>query len=102
MAATRSTSICVSAAALVLLLVASQATAARASLGAAAASRQLLQDKQQQCFDAFNQYGEWFRPLHLLQHALSCWFAQHPWRSSEAASMQHTRNMYSRLTCQCG
>jgi hypothetical protein len=57
MAATRSVAICVSAAALVLLMVASQAAAARPSMGAAA-GRHLLQDKQKQCFDAFNQYGE--------------------------------------------
>jgi hypothetical protein len=58
MAFTRSAgTVFISAAALMLLLVASQAAAARPSL-AAAAGRQLLQDKQKQCFDAFNQYGE--------------------------------------------
>uniref|UniRef100_A0A383V9L9 Bifunctional inhibitor/plant lipid transfer protein/seed storage helical domain-containing protein n=1 Tax=Tetradesmus obliquus TaxID=3088 RepID=A0A383V9L9_TETOB len=54
----RTSALCVCAAALVLLLVASHAAAARPNLGAAAAGRQLLQDdKQKQCFDAFNQYG---------------------------------------------
>jgi hypothetical protein len=74
MANTRSASIVVSAAALVLLLVASQATAARPSLGAAAAGRQLLQDKQQQCFDAFNQYGEcWQRLVQTLAELHGSW-----------------------------